>query len=136
MSERNCYLSTLELHELDEACAPFNEAFGRYPFLVGSASHRQEFRDVDVRLILADEDFDRLFGGNASLWGLFCRLAATYLRARTGLPVDFQVQRQTEANEKYADRAAHPRNPLGRRPALLFAGAGDATMFSGGDDDA
>src|SRR5207248_742949 len=103
LRSKGCYLSTLELHELDEACAPFLSAFGAHPYLVGSASHRPDFRDVDVRLILADDEYDALFAGREGLWALLGRLGSTYLRQRTGLPVDFQVQRQTEANEKFGN---------------------------------
>jgi hypothetical protein len=125
---KGCYLSTLELHELDEACAPFLSAFGTHPYLVGSASQRPDFRDVDVRLILADDEFDALFAERKGLWALLSRLGSTYLRARTGLPVDFQVQRQSDANEKFGNLAATPRNPLGSRSLLDFAGGGDATL--------
>ena len=124
---KGCYLSTLELHELDEACRPFVQAFGQYPYLVGSASQGPDFRDVDVRLILPDEEFDALFAGEGkALWGLLSRLGATFLRVKTGLPVDFQIQRQTEANEKFGDLGKTPRNPLGQRSLLEFAGGGDA----------
>jgi hypothetical protein len=123
---KGCYLSTLELHELDEACRPFLDAFGEHPYLVGSVNQRPDFRDVDVRLILGDGDFDLLFGGRKGLWALLCRLGSTYLRARTGLPVDFQVQRQTEANEKFGNLGETPRNPLGSRSLLDYAGGGDA----------
>ena len=123
---RRCQLSTLELHELDEACAPFRAAFGEHPYLVGSASLRPDFRDVDVRLILADDEFDALFGERKALWALLSRLGSTYLRARTGLPVDFQIQRRSEANEKFGDLGKTPRNPLGSRSLLDFAGGGDA----------
>jgi hypothetical protein len=124
---KGCYLSTLELHELDEACAPFLSAFGTHPYLVGSASQRDDFRDVDVRLILADDEYDALFAERKGLWALLSRLGSTYLRARTGLPVDFQVQRQSEANAKFGDLGKTPRNPLGSRSLLEFAGGGDAT---------
>ena len=123
---KGCYLSTLELHELDEACAPFLSAFGEHPYLVGSAGLRSDFRDVDVRLILADDEYDALFAERKGLWALLSRLGSTYLRVRTGLPVDFQVQRRTEANAKYGDLAVTPRNPLGSRSLLDFAGGGDA----------
>lgn len=122
---KGCYLSTLELHELDEACAPFLSAFGEHPYLVGSASERPDFRDVDVRLILPDEEFDALFADRKGLWALLSRLGSTYLRDKTGLPVDFQVQRQSQANVKYGNLGE--RNPLGSRSLLDFAGGGDAT---------
>ena len=125
--KKACYLSTLELHELDEACAPFLSAFGEHPYLVGSASQRPDFRDVDVRLILADDEFDALFAEREGLWALLGRLGSTFLRARTGLPVDFQVQRQSEANAKFGNLGETPRNPLGSRSLLDFAGGGDAT---------
>jgi hypothetical protein len=123
---KGCYLSTLELHELDEACRPFLAAFGEHPYLVGSANQRPDFRDVDVRLILADEDYDALLAITPGLPPLLARLGATYLRSRTGLPVDFQVQRQSKANEKFGDLAKTPRNPLGSRSLLDYAGGGDA----------
>jgi hypothetical protein len=125
-SPKGCYLSALELHELDEACKPFLSAFGSHPYLVGSASHRPDFRDVDVRLILPDDEYDALFAERKGLWALLSRLGSTYLRARTGLPVDFQVQRQTEANEKFGNLGDTPRNPLGSRSLLEYAGGGDA----------
>ena len=123
---KGCYLSTLELHELDEACRPFLSAFGEHPYLVGSASQRPDFRDVDVRLILADDEYDALFAERDGLRALLGRLGSTYLRARTGLPVDFQVQRRSKANEKFGDPSKTPRNPLGSRSLLDFAGGGDA----------
>ena len=65
-----------------------------------------------------------------SLWALLCLTVSVYLSDTTGLRVDYQVQRQTEANEKYDG----PRNPLGlllgkHEPAREFAGLGDATGF-------
>lgn len=126
-STKGCYLSTLELHELDEACRPFLLAFGEYPYLVGSANLRADFRDVDVRLILGDDEFEALFAARPGLWALLSRLGSMYLRTRTGLPVDFQVQRQSKANEKFGDLGKTPRNPLGTRNLLDFAGGGDAT---------
>lgn len=122
---KGCYLSTLELHELDEACAPFVAAFGHPPYLVGSVNERPDFRDVDVRLILPDDEYDALFQAHKGLWALLSRLSSSHLKAKTGLPVDFQVQRMTEANEKYGRGSG--RNPLGSRSLLDFAGGGDAT---------
>jgi hypothetical protein len=89
-------------------------------FLVGSVLERPDFRDVDVRAIMADEVFDRLFPGGESgmdsdaFWSLLCESVGAYLAQATGLPIDFQIQRMTEAN------AMHP-GP-GRRNALSSAG--------------
>ena len=38
------------------------QAFGSICYLVGSATKRPDFRDVDVRMILDDEEFHALFG--------------------------------------------------------------------------
>lgn len=122
------YLSTLELHELDEACHPIFEGFGTPPYLVGSASERADFRDVDVRLILADKEYDALFRKRPELWALLSRVITTFLRARTNLPVDFQIQRRTEANAKHHK----PRNALGLRALSNYAGGGDATPVKRG----
>lgn len=116
-------LTTLALQELDEACRPIRDGFGETPYLVGTALERGGHRDVDVRLILDDAEFDRLFVGRPAFWGLLCRAFTTYLRSRTGLPIDFQIQRQTEANAKHAK----PRNPLGVRTVVNYAGGGDGT---------
>ena len=116
-------LSTLELHELDEACHPIYAGFGTPPYLVGSASERPDFRDVDVRLILGDEEYDALFESLPGLWALLSRVIATYLRSRTTLPVDFQIQRQTDANARHKK----PRNALGLRDLKDYAGGGDGT---------
>jgi hypothetical protein len=79
---------------------------------------------VDVRVILEDGEFDRLFP-EEPMWSLFCLGMTEYLCRVSGLPIDFQVQRRTEANEKFGDK---PRNPIGTtdRP---FAGGGDATPY-------
>ena len=73
-------------------------------FLVGSCLERPDFRDVDVRAIMADEAYDRLFPGGESgtesdaFWSLLCTAIGGYLAQATGLPIDFQIQRMTEAN--------------------------------------
>jgi hypothetical protein len=105
---------------LDAFAREINDAFGHIPYLVGTAAQGKQWRDVDVRLMLPDGEFDALFPdathpggrykikGNA-LWALMCTALSGLARQRTGLPIDFQIQRQTEANEKYDG----PRIPLG-----------------------
>jgi len=55
------YLSPPDFHRLNWACLPITEAFGTPPYLVGSSLTRPDFRDIDLRLILDDEAFDRMF---------------------------------------------------------------------------
>ena len=79
--------------------------FGHTPYHVGSSLKTKDWRDVDVRLILPDDEFEALFGkvGNycnpkfAAITLAFCALA----KEMTGLPVDFQIQSQSHANEAY-----------------------------------
>src|SRR5262249_45697724 len=80
--------------------------FGHTPYQVGSSLRTKDWRDVDVRLILPDDEFTARFGKvqNAEV---NVKLAAVTLafsalgQQMTGLPVDFQIQPQGHANEKY-----------------------------------
>lgn len=91
---------------LDAFGREIEAAFGHLPYLVGTAAVGKTWRDVDVRLILPDTEFDHLFppveqGQPDGRWGLLCAAISELARARTGLPVDFQIQRQTYANNRY-----------------------------------
>ncbi len=90
-------------------------AFGEPPYLVGSALKGKEWRDVDVRLMLDDEKYDemglgdpRYPHGNAK-WVSLCLAYSALAKALTGLPVDFQIQQTSYANEKFDS----PRSALG-----------------------
>lgn len=120
---RVSYLTSVDFARLNDACTRITEAFGEGPYLVGSSMLGQDFRDVDVRSILPDEQFDELFGGREFFWSLFCIAVSEYLRALTGLPIDYQVQRLSVANEKHSGKG---RNQMGMK-GRLFAGGGDAT---------
>jgi Golgi nucleoside diphosphatase len=93
-------------------------------FLVGSCLERADFRDVDVRTMMTDEAYDRLFPGGESgtdsdaFWSLLCESIGAYLAQATGLPIDYQIQRMTEAN------AMHPglRNALSSAGGRLYPG--------------
>ncbi len=80
--------------------------FGHVPYQVGSSLTMKEWRDVDVRLILPDEEFEERFGrhlgalGNKRLSAITLAFAALG-KDMTGLPIDFQIQPQSYANEKY-----------------------------------
>lgn len=108
---------------LNQACALVGKAFGDEGFgcyLVGSSLKRRDYRDVDVRFIMRDEAFDRMFrdehgsdyNANA-LWSLLCVSISLWLGKQSDLPIDFQVQRQTQANEQHSPKAGHERQALG-----------------------
>lgn len=107
------------------------DAFGAMPYHVGSSIHGKTWRDVDVRIMLDDDRFDALFPGYAAYrqrdawWSLVCSAISELGKQRTGLPIDFQVQRTSYANKKFP--AA--RNPLfvghaeeGHRPTMVEPG--------------
>lgn len=83
--------------------------FGAVSYQVGSSLHSKDWRDVDVRLILADPEFERRFGSNRSAV-TNVKLAAVTLAfsalgaAMTGLPIDFQIQPESHANGAYGDQ--------------------------------
>lgn len=106
------------LFRLDLACKPIAEAFGTEPYLVGSLQERTAGprSDVDVRLILSDKKYDRLIRTPQMRTMLDLAFSA-YLAEMTGLPVDFQIQRMTQANEHKGQR-----NPLGRRSLASWVG--------------
>jgi len=113
---------------LELACQNLHRAFCRDPsgggiYLVGSAGERADWRDVDVRLILPDDEFDLLFpycGGSKAVrwefdprWIIMTAAISDHLSRLTGLPIDFQFQPQGHANERHKGR----RNALG----MIFA---------------
>lgn len=111
--------SPAQMFTLDLACKPIVEAFCQAPYLVGTANGRDGYRDVDVRLMLPDKDYARFEKAVGHDGVTFLALAVSaYLKSMTGLPVDFQFQQQTLANER------HPgmRNPLGVRSLADFEG--------------
>lgn len=90
-------------------------AFGKPPYLVGSALFGKDWRDVDVRLILDDDEYENMDLGKANLphqngkWVALCLAFSALGKQMTGLPIDFQIQQQTRANKEYP----HPRSALG-----------------------
>lgn len=104
------------LLHLDAFAREVEQAFGHLPYLVGSAARGKTWRDVDVRLMLPDDEFDALFpqfqihpapGRLDNRWALLCAAISELGRARTGLPIDFQIQRTSDANERYGDGVRH-----------------------------
>jgi hypothetical protein len=107
---------------LDAWALRIADAFGHNPYHVGSSlratlAGKGEWRDVDVRLMLPDDEFDALFPNHMKpdlldlKWSLLCEVLSESARQATGLPIDFQIQRTTEANAEYSE----PRSALGIR---------------------
>ncbi len=103
------YLGVTQFMELCFACNPLWHTFdvGYGVYLVGSALTRKDWRDVDVRHIIADDEFKRRFGKFVEPYDSnpFLRTynlgVSAWLRQVTGLPIDYQVQPITEANRLY-----------------------------------
>lgn len=122
VSARTTYLTTHDLYLLDHGVAPLRRLCPDI-YLVGTVLTSADWRDVDVRMIMDDDEFDATFA-NPLLWEAFCITATSWLTSLTLLPIDFQVQRMSEANAKHNG----PRNHLsgGRRQ---YAGMGDGTPY-------
>lgn len=120
------YVDAPRLFMLSQACSILIRAFGNVPYHVGSSLHRPDFRDVDVRMILADDEYDTMFPGREQgireflhpRYSVMCSSISLYLqKASDGLPVDFQFQQMTDANKRYPG----PRHPLGVYPVPASA---------------
>ncbi len=112
--------SPRQMFLLDQSCKPIYEAFGQYGdiYLVGTSASRQEYRDVDVRLMVSDKRYDKIIKAMGRSGIIFISLAiGQYLASMTNLPIDFQIQRTTEANEHKGLR-----NPLGCRSLASYVG--------------
>ena len=110
--------SPRQMFTLDQACKPIDEAFGNV-YLVGTAASRQDYRDVDVRCILADDTYDKLQDAIGLDAISFLSIAVgQHLEVATRLPIDFQFQREAEANDNHTG----PRNPLGVRTLSNYRG--------------
>jgi hypothetical protein len=112
------------------------DAFGTLPYLVGSASRSKEWHDVDVRLLLDDDAYEAWFGKprNPDDKRAAMELAFSVFGERlTGLPIDFQIQQQTYANEHYREE----RHALGieeKRYAAAPAPQADALAALGAEE--
>jgi hypothetical protein len=102
---------------LEEFGSQVWSAFDQPAYMVGSATKSKNWRDVDVRLILSDEDYNAMELGEPRYhngkWVALCLAFSALGKQMTGLPIDFQIQQQTEANKDYPDLGKYPRHALG-----------------------
>lgn len=111
------HLQVSQFYNLNQVCRTLVDAFGWHIYQVGSSLTRPTWRDVDVRCLLSDPRFDQMFPGaelrdgyhSHPMLALMNVAISEWMSARTGLPIDFQIQRQTQANEKHDGQ----RNALG-----------------------
>jgi hypothetical protein len=109
---------------LDEFGSKVWDAFGGPPYLVGSAltGQKGKWRDVDVRVILSDEEYaawgfgDPLYERQNAKWIVLCLAFSALGKQMTGLPIDFQIQQQTHANELFKLEDGRSRSALGLVP--------------------
>ena len=113
--QRGNYVPAPHYYALNQACTLINRAFNMkgHCYLVGSALDKRDYRDVDVRFIMDDDEYARLFkagGGQLDpLWTLICLTTSKWLSEHSDLPIDFQIQQQSHANHSYEGE----RHPLG-----------------------
>lgn len=97
------------------------DAFDEIPYQVGSSlvsNGKPSWRDVDVRLILDDERYERDGYGDPAnphsnaKWCAMVKAFSLLGRRMTGLPIDFQIQQQTFANEHYGRATGNHRSAL------------------------
>ena len=90
------------------------DAFGDWPYLVGTAATGKAWRDVDVRLLLPLEEYRRCCGepktpSDLNLrWTSLCLAYSVLGQHITGLPIDFQIQEVEEANRLFPGGVRHP----------------------------
>jgi hypothetical protein len=124
--DKQIYIGAPACYALEMACQQVAAAFkdeenfgGLY--VVGSVLERPDWRDVDVRFIMADEQFSREFPSAGKIsegrwefdpkWLLLTTTISAFLSSASGLPVDFQFQPQSHANERHRGL----RNAIGLR---------------------
>ena len=106
-----CYLDAPVLDALDLASIAVTKMFDGHPYLVGSCLTKPDYRDVDIRSILFDEHYDRLFTHSPHrdpLRHLIQKAITDRYVAETGLRIDYQIQRMSTANEKFPSGVRHP----------------------------
>ena len=113
---------SLNLHRFG---AYLNAMFGAHAYHVGSSLEKKDgWRDVDVRVILPDEVWDAMELGDPvnphsnTKWVAYCLALSSFGKDLTGLPIDFQLQRQTEANAQFGRAQGTSRSFLGLIPEL------------------
>lgn len=101
-------------------------AFGHVAYHVGSSlTNKSGWRDVDVRLLIPDEEWDAMGLGDPDQthqngkWVALTLAFSVLGKQMTGLPIDFQLQKQSWANDKYGRDQGCLRSALGVIPLRM-----------------
>ena len=96
--------ATLYLQEFGQI---IEDVFGDCPYHVGSSLEKKKgWRDVDVRLILTDKEYEQWGFGDPerphqnAKWRGLVKAFSLLGQQITGLPIDFQIQQMTIANKE------------------------------------
>jgi hypothetical protein len=124
-----CFALELAMQQVCDAFQVYRgKRFGGC-YIVGSVLERPDWRDVDVRLILADEVFADHFPEAGDCWEqdakwlLLTIAISDWLSKQTGLPVDFQFQPQSHANDRHKGfRSAIGIKKSKQKPAIKAEG--------------
>lgn len=111
------YLRQPHIGRIDIALQPVLLALNEHSaYFVGSVLQRPNFNDIDIVVIMDDEKYDALFGPSGGTIAPFAKwfnaASSELLRNMTNLPIDFRVQRFTNANKVYGGDE-HVRDPIG-----------------------
>jgi hypothetical protein len=67
--KKHIYIGAPACFALEQACQQINDAFGDFGcYLVGSALERPDWRDIDVRYIMPDKEFAKMFPSAGQHW--------------------------------------------------------------------
>jgi hypothetical protein len=101
-------------------------AFDEVPYHVGSSlTKKRGWRDVDVRLMLPDDKYEAMGLGDPKhphenpKWVSLVMAYSALGRQITGLPIDFQIQQFTLANELYPKGKTRIRSAIGFVPLRI-----------------
>jgi len=123
---KGLYIGAPACFALELACQHVADAFREKDhfggmYVVGSVLERPDWRDVDIRFMMADDQFRQEFPNAGPIehnrwefdpkWLLLTTSISVFLSKASGLPVDFQFQPQSHANSRHHGR----RNAIGLR---------------------
>ncbi len=118
-------LNESQVFLLNKYCQPLITAFGSC-YLVGSSLTNPNFNDIDVRCIMPDDEFVRMFGENGDYtspfpysknvrWLVICTTIASWLGSIFGpdlldsrIDLDFQIHTESYDNKEWSNRLKYP----------------------------